>query len=152
MPIISADVAAQVRRLFGGFTGDVSIDHYTRKPSKLVVPGRPADSPYAEETLKLLTELAELSDKIHLTVHDVANEPDVLQQQGLHGVPATVLSSDHAAGRLRYYGIPAGHEFSTLIQQLVSLSTGDTGLADKTVSDLQNIERDVHIQVFVTPT
>jgi glutaredoxin-like protein len=53
---------------------------------------------------------------------------------------------------IRYYGIPSGYEFTSLIEDVVAVSTGDTGLSDETLEALTAITEPVHIQVFVTPT
>ena len=53
---------------------------------------------------------------------------------------------------IRFYGIPSGYEFSTLIQDIVMLSRGDSGLSEQTKAQLDMLEDSVHLQVFVTPT
>ncbi|HEV2582228.1 MAG TPA: hypothetical protein VGT44_15335 [Ktedonobacteraceae bacterium] len=53
---------------------------------------------------------------------------------------------------MRFFGIPAGYEFSWLVEDLLDLSTGTTKLSEKTRTALQEIDQDLHIQVFVTPT
>lgn len=53
---------------------------------------------------------------------------------------------------IRYYGIPSGFEFLTLVEEILDVSKGAPSLAPETVAKLVKIQRDVHIQVFVTPT
>ena len=53
---------------------------------------------------------------------------------------------------MRYFGIPAGYEFSTLVEDLIDVSKGQTNLSEKTREVLSQVDQDVHIQVFVTPT
>jgi glutaredoxin-like protein len=57
-----------------------------------------------------------------------------------------------AKGKVRYFGIPAGYEFSTLIEDILDVSRGTTNLSDTTREILATIDQDLHIQVFVTPT
>ena len=52
----------------------------------------------------------------------------------------------------RFLGVVAGHEFSTLIQDILDLSTNTIELSDETKEILSGLEEDVHLQVFVTPT
>ncbi len=66
-------------------------------------------------------------------------------------IPAFILQG-HTKGSVRYFGIPAGYEFSTLIEDLIDVSKGTTNLSDKTREALATVDQDIHIQVFVTPT
>jgi alkyl hydroperoxide reductase subunit AhpF len=53
---------------------------------------------------------------------------------------------------VRYAGIPSGHEFSSLIQDLILVSGRDSGLSEQTREYLAGLKEPVHLQVFVTPT
>jgi len=53
---------------------------------------------------------------------------------------------------VRFYGIPAGYEFGTLIDDIVDVSRGTGGLSPETEAYLKSLDTDVHLQVFVTPT
>jgi glutaredoxin-like protein len=52
----------------------------------------------------------------------------------------------------RFLGLPAGYEFSTLIEALLMLGTGETKLGEKSQADLQKVASPVRMQAFVTPT
>jgi glutaredoxin-like protein len=53
---------------------------------------------------------------------------------------------------IRYYGIPAGYEFSTLINDIMMVSRGESGLSAETKAYLAGLTQPLHLQVFVTPT
>jgi alkyl hydroperoxide reductase subunit AhpF len=53
---------------------------------------------------------------------------------------------------IRYSGIPAGHEFSSLLNTLLLVSGRDSGLDSKTRQVLATLDKPIHLQVFVTPT
>ncbi|WP_345325495.1 hypothetical protein [Candidatus Villigracilis proximus] len=53
---------------------------------------------------------------------------------------------------VQYSGIPAGHEFGTLINDIVLVSGRDSGLSEEVRAFLKNLEKPLHLQVFVTPT
>jgi glutaredoxin-like protein len=53
---------------------------------------------------------------------------------------------------IRYFGIPSGYEFSSLIEDIMMVSSGQSGLSAATKEVLANLEKPVHLQVFVTPT
>jgi glutaredoxin len=106
---------------------------------------------YCEETRQLLEEVAALSDRITLVVHDVKDEPEVMRERGIEQLPA-ILFQGRARGTMRYFGIPAGNEFRNLIDGIVEVGTGQSGLAPATREALAELEQDVHLRVFVTPT
>ena len=53
---------------------------------------------------------------------------------------------------IRFYGIPSGYEFGSLVDAILDVSSGDSGLLADTRQALQGLARPVHIQVFSTPT
>ena len=128
---------------------DVNITYFTQRESLLIVPGQ--ECSYCKETRELLEELADISDKLHLTVKDFVRDEQEAQSLGITHIPAFILQG-HTRGAVRYFGIPAGYEFSTLIEDLIDVSKGTTDLSDKTREALATVDQDIHIQVFVTPT
>jgi len=70
---------------------------------------------------------------------------------GVSRIPAFVLQGC-TKGSVCYFGIPAGYEFSTLIEDIIDVSKGTTNLSDKTREALATVDQNLHIQVFVTPT
>lgn len=153
MAIISANVAEQVKSYFAdNLQEPVTIELFTRKRSLLTIPGQ-AECEYCEETEQLLSEVAALSPNLTLDVHDLRANPDAGSTEGIGTamVPAIVLHGQDR-GKVRYFGIPVGHEFSTLIQDLSDVSKGSTSLSQQAVEELTQLSEDVHIRVFVTPT
>ena len=153
MAMLSAADAARVQTFFADhLQGPVTIDLFTQKKSLLLVPGR-RECEYCAETEELLGEVAGLSDKFTVVAHDVREDPESGASQGIASnlVPAIVLNGGNR-GRVRHFGMPAGYEFSSLVQDLVDVSTGETRLAQATKDELATIQSDVHIRVFVTPT
>jgi alkyl hydroperoxide reductase subunit AhpF len=130
----------------------VTLVHFTQNAalSQLVIPGRESCA-YCKETRQLLEELAGLSDKIALEVHELKPDLPEAQALGVSRVPATVIQGTNK-GRVRYFGIPAGRELPSFIDTLIDLSRGQIELTEETREALAAIEQDLHIQVFFTPT
>jgi alkyl hydroperoxide reductase subunit AhpF len=99
----------------------------------------------------LLEEVTDLSTKLHLTVKDFVRDEQEAQALGITRIPAFVLEGQ-SKGRVRYFGRPVGYEFSTLIEELIDVWKGQTNLSEKTREVLSQVDQEVHIQVFVTPT
>ena len=150
MAFLSADNHAEVKRLFEGLTGDVRLIYFTRRESPLFVPGHECET--CKDTRTLLEEVAALSDKIKLEVHDFVAESQLAREYAIDRIPALVITADNVKGRIRYFGLPSGYEFSVLLGSLLDASQGKSELSDASVETLVSVEKNLHIQVFVTPT
>jgi len=53
---------------------------------------------------------------------------------------------------VRMAGIPSGHEFTSLIQDIVLVSNRDSGLNPQTREFLKELDKPILLQVYVTPT
>jgi glutaredoxin-like protein len=98
-----------------------------------------------------LEELAALTDKVRIQVYDLVKDGDKANQYGVDKVPALVFLGDRDYG-VRFYGIPYGYEFQSLIETLINVSNGHTDLAETTKQKLKELRSFVHVQVFVTLT
>ncbi|MEJ7620233.1 MAG: thioredoxin family protein [Aquificaceae bacterium] len=101
----------------------------------------------AEELLK---ELADVEpEKIKLEVYSPLIDREISQKYGIDRVPTIVIEGDKDYG-IRYIGLPAGLEFTTLVQGIVQVSKREPKLSERTVEMLKNIDLPMEIMVFVT--
>ena len=151
MPIIAEKDQAAIRKLFDESLVDpVQLVYFTIPKSLLFLPGRAACET-CNDVQELVEEIGTLSDKISVQVHNLEKEPEVAKSFQVDRVPALILTKSDTA-RVRYFGAPAGYEFSTLISDIQQVSTGETSLSEDTRQVLGAITEPIHIQVFVTPT
>src|SRR2546426_1647941 len=146
MAFLLPENQAEIKKVFEELTGDVRLLFFTQRDSPLIIPGQ--DCPTCKDTRTLLQEVVALSDKLHLEVYELPAG----QQHGILRVPALVMTADGVKGKLRYFGLPSGYEFSVLIGSLLDVSQGKSDLSEETVEILRDLDKDLHIQVFVTPT
>ncbi len=106
---------------------------------------------FCRETHELLQELAALDDKIKLEVFDFTKNADEAGKFKIEKIPATVVMNSADYG-IRFYGLPAGYEFSSLLEAMVMVSQGESGLSQESKDFLKQLKSPVHLQVFVTPT
>ena len=118
---------------------------------KLIVFTQEMECQYCRETRELMQEVKALSDKISLEVYDFAKDKEIAEKYGIDKIPATIVEGEKDYG-IRFFGIPAGYEFTTLIDDILMVSKGDSGLSDETKISLEKLKKPVHIQVFVTLT
>jgi glutaredoxin-like protein len=110
------------------------------------------DCPYCPQTKELLRELAGLSPLLDIQVFNFHTDAEAVRRFGVARVPALVLLDEQEKDYgIRFYGIPAGFEFSTLLEDILMISTGRTNLAESSVNQLKALGDRVHLQVFITP-
>ncbi len=152
MPFISDKDREYIKNLFlEKLKKDVKIIMFTQRESPLVVPGE--ECAYCKETRQILEELSQLSPKLKLEVHDFYGEKELAEKHGVDKIPATLLIPEgEETARVRFFGIPSGYEFGSLIEDIIDISQGTTSLSSETKEKLAKLTSDIHIQVFVTPT
>lgn len=121
------------------------------QPVKLYLFTQESNCELCGETHNLLQEVVTLSDKLSLEIYDVQTDKERARAFGIDKTPAIVVMNGKDYG-IRNYGIPAGYEFASLIEDIRMISEGDSGLQDATKEALRQITKPVHFQVFVTPT
>lgn len=142
MAIFRPDDEERVRELFAAL----------ERPVELLVAHGPEETPqvgardidFAAETERVVREVAELSKLLSVRVE---NEPP-----GFERYPAVgVLPEGRDAG-VRYYGLPWGYELGSLIGAVLEAGRAESSLSAETLERLAALDRDVAIDVFVTPT
>jgi len=120
-------------------------------PVSLIVFIKGTDCRFCKETAQIAQELSQIDSGIRSEVLTLDDNPDRAIQLGITRVPATVLmgSVDY---RIRFYGMPAGYEFSTYVQDIINVSRDNPGLSLQTLESIKKVETDTRIQVFVTPS
>lgn len=143
--MLNQNIQAQVRKEFEGLDA----------PVKLLVFTQSFECQYCQETRQLVEEVAALAPQLSVQVYDLVADKALADAYGIDKLPAVALVRGGEEDRdygIRFYGIPSGYEFSTLIQDIVMVSRGDSGLSEQTVGQLAKLTESVHLQVFVTPT
>ncbi len=122
-----------------------------REPVKLILFTKESGCASCSDTLQLLEETASLSDKVEVVSYDLARDSEIATTYNVDRAPTVVVQSSEDVG-IRFYGIPSGYEYSSLIEDIIDLGTGTISLAPDTKDALAHLAEPVHIQVFVTPS
>ena len=153
MELLNKDVREATKKRFEDMTGRVKIIHFTQEPSRLVLLNarQNQDCVFCKETKQLLQEVVALSNKIDFQVFDFKADKETAAAYGIERIPATVIMGDEDYG-IRIFGIPSGYEYQTLIDDIIDVSNRNSGLSEATKLALKAVDKDIRIQVFVTPT
>jgi glutaredoxin-like protein len=107
------------------------------------------------ETQQLLEEVAAVNDRVELSVYSLHENRELAEKFNVANAPGIVIAAKNDAAvknlGVQFSGTPSGYEFSTLINDILAVSRRDSGLSDTTREFLKQLDRPVHLQVFVTP-
>ena len=127
-----------------------------KEPVQVLFFGSKDNCDYCNEAKQLLEEVTALNEKLDLSVYDLQENADMAKQFNVTNAPGIVIAAkDNEEVKnfgVQFSGIPSGHEFSTLINDILIVSKRESGLDEKTREFLKNLTQPLHLQVFVTPT
>jgi glutaredoxin-like protein len=150
MGLLNRSLEKPLREFFDGLPSPVTILVFGRND------GAGVPCPACEEAQQLVRELASVSGgKVVAEDRDVDRDAADARIYGIDKVPAVVVLGDESGRRdfgVRFFGVPSGYEFATLIEDIRLASTGKTDLSASTIETLTHLASPLHIQVFVTPT
>ena len=121
-------------------------------PVELLVAIGPEETPLAgagdvdfgAEIVRVCEGLAELGERLTCRVED---EPD-----GFPRFPAVSIRPDGRDAGVRYDGLPWGYELGSLVGAIVEAGRAESSLRPDSLATLAELDRNLALDVFVTPT
>jgi alkyl hydroperoxide reductase subunit AhpF len=144
--LLNEQVISQIKQAFAQL----------KEPVQLLFFGSRENCDYCAETRQLLEELATVDEKLGVSAYDLQDDADVAARFNVNKAPVIVIAAKDGDQvidfGIQYAGIPSGHEFGVLINDILLVSGRDSGLSEAVRDFLQHLEKPLHLQVFVTPT
>ncbi len=137
---IDDDTKEKIAEMFGTLEDSVTLHVFVEDHDCL----------YCNDTADLVTQVAGVSEQVEVVMHRGTLDSRAAVEMGVRFTPAIVVHGRQEY-RVRFYGIPAGHEFGALVGTIMDAGTGLPDLPPDVISDIASIDRPVHIQVFTTP-
>lgn len=120
-------------------------------PVRLVVFTQENECQHCKEAREVAQEVAGLSDRLSVEVYDLTKDSAKAAEYRVDKVPAICVAGAKDHG-IRFYGVPAGYEFSTLVSLIDVVGRRDSGLRPESRAKLAGLASPVDLQVFVTLT
>lgn len=121
-------------------------------PVRLAVFTQEANCRFCSENRHMAEEVAALApDKVQLEVWNFATDTEKARELNIERVPAIAVLGEKDYG-IRFYGVPAGFEFTTFIAALELVAGRDSGLKPETRAQLKTLTKPVDLCVFATLT
>ena len=139
---IEDKILDQIKEMFSTIDSEVTLHMFTQKDHCLL----------CNETLSLVEQVSAQSDKVILDHCECDINSEKAQKWKIERHPAIVVEGK-GKGLIRFYGIPSGYEFGSLIESII-MSGSDKGsdLDSSLIEEIEAIDKPLHLQVFVTPT
>jgi alkyl hydroperoxide reductase subunit F len=140
--LLRAEEEGKVRDWFAGLERPVDL-LVALGPEETPLAGAP-DTDFGGEMVRLCEGLAKLGDGV--TCH-IEHEPD-----GVPRFPAVSIRPEGRDAGVRYDGLPWGYELGSLVGAIVEAGRAEPSLRPESLAQLDELERDLLVDVFVTPT
>lgn len=148
--MLSSSVQRQLQQVFAGLEAPVTLLVFTNSEGD----GTARD--IDQDAKDLVEEVAGFTDgKVSIEAHDLAAKDGFATVYGIDKVPAIAVLGGPGGKRdfgIRFFGVPSGYEFGTLIEDIAMVSRQRSDLSATTRETLARLQAPLHIQVFVTPT
>ncbi len=122
-----------------------------QRPVQIWLYTQTLNCPTCPQAEQIARELEQLTDRIELHIKNPLIDPETPADRP-QWVPAFVIRTEQEDYGLRYYGLPAGFEFSVLVETILMVSRGTTFLEPPVVEKVRQLVIPLNIKVFVTPT
>ncbi|MCD4784547.1 MAG: FAD-dependent oxidoreductase [Candidatus Eremiobacteraeota bacterium] len=139
--IIDKKTVKELKEIFDPLPHSVDIVFFTQEP----------ECPMCLQQHQVLDEIAEISKNVNLKVYNFVKDHKKAQEYRIDKIPATAIIAGKDHG-IRFYGITAGYEFTTLVETIMMVSVGKSGLHPDLIKLIRSIRDPVHLQVLVTLT
>ncbi len=122
------------------------------KPVTLHLFNQEIECIFCRENRLLAEELAEITPaKLKLEQHNFTLDKAAAEKYKIDKIPALAVVGEQDYG-IRFYGIPAGYEFTSLLLAIKMVGSGDSGLSQASRFKLGALTKPVRLKVYVTLT
>ncbi len=130
-----------LKRVLGKLPNRVEVLYFTQENA----------CPACMNQQRVLEEIVKHTNKIELKIFDFVRDSDKVTKYNIDKIPATAVIGKKDYG-IRFYGLTSGYEFQSLIEAIVIVATGKSGISSEFEEMIRHITQPVHIEVMTTLT
>jgi glutaredoxin-like protein len=119
---------------------------------KLVVFKQEFQCQYCHVVMEMTAELASMSEKILLEQYDFVKDAETAKKLGIDKIPAVAVLGAEKDYGIRFFGVPGGYEFLSLLEAIKLVGNAAHGLPQGIVDELNKVDAPVKLQAVVSPT
>jgi|SRR5690554_3768381 len=137
---LDEQTANQLKDIFSNLEKSVTLVRFTKN-----------DCENCHIVEKLFNELLDLGSFLKVKTYNIDENPHIKEQYNIKDAPSYVLlDNNNKRFGATFYGVPAGHEFNTLITSITDAGKSKEPFNDDVVLDIKAINKPVDIKIFVT--
>lgn len=139
--VLNKELQKQVKKLLDPMKNKITIALFTTTD----------ECESCEPTQQIITEVAELNDKITVAIYDLKKDTAEVAKYNIEMAPSFVLLDQEGQYKgVKFNGIPAGHEFNSFLSALVEMSGVESEVPAEFLARVAKIDKPINIKVFVT--
>jgi glutaredoxin-like protein len=141
MALFDDNIRQQLTHILSGLKNDVQMLFFTQE----------IECESCTDAHAFVEEVSSLNPKLKLTRYNLIKDAGKASEYRIDKVPAVALL-DHAGTdtSIRFFGVPGGYEINSFLGALLEVSGERQPLPKDLLDRIKKIDKDVHIQVFVT--
>ncbi len=141
MALFDDNIRKQLAQILDGLKNDVKVVFFTQE----------IECESCHDAHQFIEEICELNPKLKMTRYNLVTDAEKAAEYKIEMVPAVVmLDQDGNDTNIRFFGIPGGYEINSFLGALLEVSGERQELPADILKRIQKIDKDIHIQVFVT--
>jgi len=141
MALFDDNIRKQLAQILDGLKDDVHIVFFTQE----------IECESCHDAHQFIDEICAINPKLKMTRYNLVTDAEKAAEYKIEMVPAVVmLDKDGNDTNIRFFGIPGGYEINSFLGALLEVSGERQELPEDILKRIQKIDKDIHIQVFVT--
>lgn len=139
--VLNKELQKQVKKLLDPMKNKITIALFTTTE----------ECESCEPTQQIITEVAELNDKITVAIYDLKKDTAEVAKYNIEMAPSFIILDQEGQYKgVKFNGIPAGHEFNSFLSALVEMSGVESEVPEAFLARVAKIDKPINIKVFVT--
>lgn len=141
MALFDDNIRQQLTHILSSLKNDVQIVFFSQE----------IECESCQDAHSFVEEISALNPKLKLTRYNLIKDSGKAAEYRIDKVPAVaLLDKDGQDTNIRFFGIPGGYEINSFLGALLEVSGERQELPKDLLDRIQKIDKDIHIQVFVT--
>lgn len=138
--LLDEQTIKQLNDIFSSIQNPITVNYFTKN-----------DCENCSITEQLFNELSDISEKVEISTYNIDENPDLKNQYNVTDAPSYIIlnQSNEPTGAV-FYGVPAGHEFNTLITNITDAGHQEDPFENDVMDLISEIKKPIDIKVFVT--
>jgi len=141
MALFDDNIRKQLTQILDGLKNDVHVVFFSQE----------IECESCHDAHQFVEELCAINPKLKMRRYNLVTDAEKAAEYKVDKVPAVVmLDKDGNDTNIRFFGIPGGYEINSFLGALLEVSGERQELPEDILKRIQKIDKDIHIQVFVT--